>query len=164
MYTELFEECMPIILKHEGGYVDDPDDLGGETKYGICERYFPDLDIKNLTIEQAKQIYWESYWLPMKLDQINNRLLVLHIFDHGVNAGIRTSIRMIQYVVNAYVDGYIGPQTIKAINEYEGDIVTNFINKRINYYNEIVAKRPLNQKFLKGWLNRVANTTFEHNK
>jgi len=58
---ELFDKCMVVIFAHEGGYVNDPDDLGGEINYGICKRYFPDEDIKNLTKERAKELYYEHY-------------------------------------------------------------------------------------------------------
>ena len=51
-----FNEIIEKVLEHEGGYVNDPKDLGGETKYGITKRFYPDIDIKNLTIEQAKDI------------------------------------------------------------------------------------------------------------
>ena len=52
-----FDEIIKHVLEHEGGYVNDPKDLGGETKYGITKRFYPDIDIKNLTIEEAKEIY-----------------------------------------------------------------------------------------------------------
>lgn len=158
---EVFNKCIPIILKHEGGYVDDPDDLGGETNFGICKKSYPDLDIKNLTIDQAKKIYYEDYWFPMRLYNITNDELVLHVFDHGINAGIRTSLKMLQRVVGVDQDGYIGNQTLKAISNFNGDIVQAFKNARIQYYNDIVAHRPANAKFLKGWLHRIETCKFE---
>ena len=51
-----FDDIIDIVIKHEGGYVNDPTDLGGETKYGITKRFYPDVDIKNLTEEEAKLV------------------------------------------------------------------------------------------------------------
>ena len=115
---DLFNKIIPVILKSEGGYQQDPDDLGNwtgpnktgllkGTKYGICARYFPDIDIVNLTLKQAEQIYFDNYWKPMNLKGIRNQELVLHIFDHGVNAGKRTAIRMIQRIVYTGPDGIV---------------------------------------------------------
>ena len=64
-----FDILVKKVLKHEGGYVNDPSDPGGETKYGISKRAFPDLDIKNLTEEQAILIYYDEYWLDAKVDK-----------------------------------------------------------------------------------------------
>ena len=57
-----FDEIIEVTLHHEGGYVHDPKDLGGETNYGIAKRFYPDVDIKNLTEEGAKEIYKKDYW------------------------------------------------------------------------------------------------------
>ena len=57
-----FDEIIQITLEHEGGYVHDPTDLGGETNFGIAKRFYPDVDIKNLTEDGAKEIYKRDYW------------------------------------------------------------------------------------------------------
>ena len=61
-----FDEIIEQVLEHEGGYVNDPKDLGGETKYGITKRFYPDVDIKNLTIDGAKEIYKKEYLILKK--------------------------------------------------------------------------------------------------
>jgi len=61
---------VPHVLKREGGYVDDPTDRGGETKYGISKRSYPQLDIKNLTLEQALEIYRKDYWKPSRVEKL----------------------------------------------------------------------------------------------
>lgn len=157
--TDLFKKCIKIVLKHEGGYVNDPDDWGGETNYGICKRYFPDVDIKDLTIEEATQIYYDHYWLPMRLEGICRETSVLEIFDFGVNAGKRRAIRTAQRMCKIQPDGLCGPVTRKAINNYIGDFVKDYKEERIEYYNYIATKRN-NKKFLKGWVNRVNSTGF----
>lgn len=155
-----FNNCIEIILKHEGGYVNNPKDSGGETKYGIIKRYFPDLDIKNLTIEDAKSIYYEKYWQPMLLDQINDENIQLEIFDYGINAGIRRAIRTAQQICKIMVDGLMGIQTIQAINTFKADFVYLYKHARRVHYEFLANKYPKNEKFLKGWLNRIENNHF----
>ena len=67
----MFDLIMNIILKHEGGYVNDPDDLGGETKYGISKRSFPSIDIKNLTKSEAIELYRQNYFVPLEIDKFD---------------------------------------------------------------------------------------------
>jgi lysozyme family protein len=157
-----FGDYLKVILKHEGGYVNDPDDPGGETKYGICKKQFPHLDIKNLTVEQASKIYFESYWLPMNLDKIDNELLKLHLFDMGVNAGTKSAIKLLQEMLGITQDGVIGNITSNSIKSWQGNVVADYINARKGYYLRLVKNKPKLNKFLKGWFNRVNNTKFEN--
>jgi len=150
---------MEVIFKHEGGYVNNPNDWGGETNYGIAKRFFPDVDIKNLTQEGAKEIYYQWYWQPMKLTGIYSPDSILEIFDMGVNAGKVNAIRMAQRVVNATPDGKMGPMTTKSINNLP-DFVKRYKQARVEYYMRIALKRN-NKVFLKGWLNRVSSCRFD---
>ena len=152
---ERFDEFIQIIFYNEGFLSNDKADKGGLTKYGISKRAYPHLDIANLTQEHAEQIYKHDYYLPCKIDNIKDKLLALHVFDFAVNAGISRSIKMLQKVIGAKVDGIIGNQTISLANN--GDFAQDFITARINYYKSIAI--GTNSKFLHGWLNRVANTT-----
>ena len=61
-----FDDIIKVVLKHEGGYVNDPKDPGGETNFGIAKRSHPDVDIENLTEDEAKDIYKEHYWIKTK--------------------------------------------------------------------------------------------------
>lgn len=160
-----FNDYLQVILKHEGGYVDNPSDPGGETKYGISKRSYPGLDIKNLTIEDASSIYYNDYWLKLNIDGINNEDLKLQLFDMVVNAGIKTSIKLLQHILGVIEDGVVGPVTIDKICLYHlnrGDIVEDYKTARINYYNKLVEKNPKLKVFIKGWINRVASTKFEN--
>ena len=159
-YTDLFTKCVEVILKNEGGYVNNKYDAGGETNFGICKRYFPDLDIKNLTKNQAVQIYFNSYWSKMDLHGIDNEELVLQIFDMGVNAGTGRAIKMIQKIVHADVDGVMGPQTKGLINESKIDLVEPYKYERKKYYFSLVRNNPSQQVFIAGWLNRIDHTKF----
>jgi len=161
---------MSVILKHEGGFQNDPDDYGNwvggykvgtlvGTKYGIAARFFPDEDIPNLTIDRAKQLYFRYYWLPMNLDGICRDASALEIFDFGVNAGKHRAIRTAQQLCGVNQDGVVGPVTTNAINNYNGDFVKDYKHARRVYYEYISTKRD-NAKFLRGWLNRVESTHF----
>lgn len=86
MAQENFDECVKFVISLEGGYVNDPNDPGGETKYGIAKRYHSKEDIKNLTIERAKEIYKEEYWGPAGCDNLPN-LYDLVVFDTAVQYG-----------------------------------------------------------------------------
>lgn len=156
--SENFKKCVQIILKNEGGYVNDPVDPGGETNYGIAKRWYPDLDIKNLTIEQAEEIYYKNYWQKMKLDLIENINIALQIFDFGVNAGTSKAIKTAQQLAMVNQDGLNGINTSGAINNYMGDFVKDYKHARKVYYEYLADKNPTSKKFLNGWLKRIEHT------
>lgn len=159
-YTDVFMRCIDIVLKNEGGYCNNPADPGGETNMGICKRNYPLLDIKNLTRNHAIEIYFRDYWSPMNLVNIYDENIILQIFDMGVNAGIRTGIKIIQRIVDVDIDGFVGPITIQAINNREDDLVELYRNERRKYYFALVRRKQELGVFLHGWLNRVDNTHF----
>ena len=154
----IFERCISVILKSEGGYVNNPNDLGGETKYGICKRYFPNEDIKNLTIERAKELYFSYYWFPMNLTGIVNDAAILEIFDMGVNSGKGNAIRIAQRLVGTDPDGKLGNITKTAINNTV-DFLPKYKQARLEYYARIAGNRN-NHVFIQGWINRVLKTHF----
>jgi lysozyme family protein len=158
--TDLFLRCVGIILKNEGGYVNHPHDEGGETNFGICKRNHPDLDIKNMTREEAIEIYRKEYWDKMNLDGIKNANLALHVFDMGVNAGCKRAIKILQAIVGASVDGIIGPETIKLVNDCNRDVVSLYVAERKKLYFSLARNNPDMQVFLAGWLNRCDKTNF----
>jgi lysozyme family protein len=155
-----FEHAVKVILYHEGGYVFDPDDPGGETKYGISKRQFPKLDIKNLTEDEASNIYYSYYYYPMKIAQIKNDLLGLHIFDMGVNAGISIAIKLIQRLVSVEDDGIIGNITLNAINNYpeQDNLIKGYVALRHDFYDKIIKKNPTLAKYKNGWYDRIMST------
>lgn len=91
-----FDICFQVVVRPdiEGGYVDDPDDPGGETKFGITKRDHPHVDIKNLTLEGAKKIYHDEYWLPCDCATIQPRPAKLMVFDCAVNQGVSVARRL----------------------------------------------------------------------
>jgi len=184
-------KCIDIILKNEGGFQDDPRDYGnytgpnrtGEligTNFGIAARYFHKIvkerygiSIKDLTIPQAKELFLDYFWTPMDLEGILNHDLILHIFDHGVNANKRLAIRMIQKIVFVKADGFMGPITEKAINNFRpytkviqgygllSSILDHYKYARHCHYAEQVRKYPMKGVFYKGWLIRIEKTHFD---
>ena len=90
-----FEDAVEIILMLEGGYVNDPRDPGGETKFGISKRAYPDLDIKTLTREQAKDIYYQDYWRAVECDYLPEELRLI-AFDSAVQHGVAVAEAMIE--------------------------------------------------------------------
>jgi len=138
----MFELIIAKVLKHEGGYINDPDDLGGETKYGITKLRYPNLDIKNLTKEEAIEIYRRDFYIPLKIDEFKNINLALNYMDMAVNAGKTNATKILTEA-----------KEIAAQNP-ASDIVEIYKDLRREYYKKVATYRN-NQKFLAGWLNRV---------
>lgn len=158
-----FDKAVAKVLEHEGGYVNDPVDAGGETKYGITKRTYPTLDIKNLTINEAKVIYYRDFWLKENIDKIEHDELAQKVFDTGVNMGASRAIKFLQEAANKLgaklvVDGGLGPKTLEIVNRLEGQkLLTVFRELQAAYYQDIVKRKPEQAKFLKGWLKRAAS-------
>lgn len=150
--TDRFLKCIPIILENEGGLTNNEHDPGGLTNFGISQHAYPGLDIKNLTIDQAKEIYYNDYWLPLFLEALNDEIAALQIFDMGVNSGIVRAARIAQEVSGALIDGHIGTDTITAINNTEC-FVDKYKVARINFYSNLGNA----DVFLRGWIKRVNN-------
>jgi len=151
-----FESMVMGVINREGGYVNDPDDPGGETKYGISKKSYPDLDIKGLSIMDAVEIYHHDYWKPSKVEKLPKSLREA-FFDMVVNMGLRRAVKIIQKACNSVcrqkikVDGLIGPKTLNASKKLKPDRLRSY---RIMYYASLVAKRPTLEKFWYGWYRR----------
>ena len=157
MRYKSFDEIIEITLKHEGGYVNDPTDLGGETNFGITKRFYPDVDIKNLTKEGAKKIYKKDYWDKNKVGDLPDDLK--HIFfDMCINQGRRTAVKVLQRTINnkggkLVVDGGFGPGTSFALAKYTPELA-RVRCYRLKHYYDLVNKKPEQEKFLFGWFRR----------
>lgn len=126
-----FEAAMKFIFKWEGGYVNDPDDPGGETKYGISKRAYPNVDIKNLTKDQAKEIYFRDYWLKAGLDKYpQDKAIVL--MNVAVNMGVAKAL--------AFAGLADFHTVIEAIRDH---------------YAKLIERNPKLEKYRKGWNNRT---------
>lgn len=151
-----FELAFKLVIENEGGLVDDKDDRGSTTKFGISQKAYPNEDIVNLTLERAKQLYKQDYWTPIKGDNIYSQIIAESIFDFGVNAGVRTSIKLAQKVVGAKDDGIIGENTIAMINSFnEEKFIPLFAIEKIKRYRDICLNKPDQKKFFFGWTVRT---------
>lgn len=137
------------------GYVNDPADRGGETKFGIAKNANRDLNITTLTWEEAKANYYRRYWLAGKCDQLPGRVAVLH-FDGCVNHGVNRANTFLQAAVRVTQDGIIGPVTLAKVKAANPFVVSSLIcDQREAFYRRIVAANPSQAKFLNGWLRRI---------
>jgi lysozyme family protein len=127
-----FEKAVDFVLAHEGGYTNDPNDPGGETKYGISKRAYPDLIIANLTPEDAIEIYRRDYWIPSGAEQLPDNLALIH-FDASVNNGLSKARQFLDQAGGDYRE---------------------YLLLRIKFYNSLAA-HPTNRGFLRGWINRA---------
>lgn len=176
--NKIYEEAFKTTIGHEGGFTKDPFDNGnwtggfrnkGElrgTKFGISAGAYPELDIENLTLEQAKQIYYLDYWKRLKCDSFNANIAT-ELFDTGVNAGVGMTAKLFQKALNytnrntkdypdIKVDGGIGPVTISAYNANRYKyILFNVMNiLQGAFYLELMQKNKGYEKYI-GWFNRV---------
>ncbi|BBO74416.1 hypothetical protein DSCW_18330 [Desulfosarcina widdelii] len=145
-------------LAHEGGYVNDSKDPGGQTKYGISEKAYPHLSISKLTRKQAIDIYRRDYWNTPGFDQIENSGIAAKAFDLSVNIGVARTILLLQKAANRFgaglrVDSILGPVTASAVNSFKHPqaLLMALRIEAGNYYYGLG-----NQRFLAGWLNRLA--------
>ena len=164
-----FDLFLPLLLKFEGGYVDDPDDPGGETNKGVTMAVFRDCshillgihptseNLKSLTDAQAGTLYRARYWDLLQGDAINLQDLANIACDFYVNAGTHATT-LLQEVLNGVggslaVDGRIGPATLQFLNGVDATAVyRRYKQGRIRYYHGLGQRYP---RFLQGWLNRV---------
>lgn len=164
MMSKRFLEAFKNVIGIEGGYVNDPADRGGETKYGICKRDHQDLDIKNLTLEQAKAIYYTEFWAPLKLDDILDPQIAEEMFDTAVNCGVKPSIRITQRALRFLgepitQDGILGPATLEKVNKWSQKDPTSLYKAMNGYqfmkYAGIVEADESQGRFARGWLKRI---------
>lgn len=147
-----FDQAFERLIGHEGGYVDDPRDPGGETNWGISKRSYPSEDIKNMTIERAKLLYKRDYWGPAGCDAVPDHVK-FDLFDTAVNSGTTTAVRLLQNAVGAAPDGQLGPRTLQAINSmHPAQLLARFNGWRLAF----MANTPQWSTFNRGWARRIA--------
>lgn len=151
-----FKEAFERLISHEGGYVNHPNDPGGETKFGITRRVAREAgyrgDMRDLTRDRAREIYLTAYWLRAKCDQYHGAI-GFQIFDIAVNSGIGNAIRMLQRAAGVTDDGVVGPVTLAAINAFNPLSLIVLLNaERQEFY----ARLSTWHTFGRGWSRRVA--------
>lgn len=154
-----FRTCVDLVLEREGGFVDDPRDRGGATKFGITIHTLREFrgepvteqDVRALKIEEALEIYRSRYWNLLKCDEMPAGVDLI-VFDFGVNAGPTRSTRLLQQIVRAEVDGGVGDQTIGLVRTMPpAEIIEQFSTRKIAFYKELKGWETYGD----GWTNRV---------
>lgn len=157
LYKSDFDLTVTVTIDLEGGdkVTNDPRDPGGLTKYGISQKAFPHVDIANLTLEKAKDIYRLAYWQPFKCDALPFPVAFL-LFDWGVTSSYRNVAKTFQKVCGVKQDAQIGPKTIAAClaacktPAALRDFCIRFTEERAEYYDELN-----NETYDDGWRNRA---------
>jgi len=154
-----FDSIIEMILKHEGGYVDHSSDPGGETKYGISKRAYPDVNIAALTEEDAKDIYKRDYWSRIKGDDLPAGVACV-VMDYAVNSGVSRASKALQAACGINNgDGIIGPHTLSATwvtvrNYSEKYVVDEVTDQRRGF----IRNLSIYETFGKGWERRITET------
>lgn len=168
-----FKIAIEKILDNEGGYVNDKNDAGGATNFGISLRFakaiYPNWgvdEIKNLSKESAIQIYKEHFWNKGRYGEIMNQRVATYAFDCAVNHGIKQANKFLQRAIMAVDtypslvkdDGVIGVVTLSRANSAEIDKLALWCCMkalRANFFRSLAAKNTTQKKFLDGWLKRA---------
>ena len=168
------EKLIPFIRKWEGGFVNDKYDLGGATNKGVtiktyeayCRRKgYPRPTVERLKAmpdEHWREILKEMYWDRWKADRIICQS-VANILVDWVWASGTYGIKIPQKMLGVKVDGIVGNKTLSAINEYpdQRELFRKIKQERIDFIDRICNSRPENNRFKKGWLNRLNDLKFE---
>ena len=148
----LVAKWLERIIGHEGGYSNDPEDSGGETKWGISKRSYPQLNIADLTVEEAAIIYQFDYLQPLEADKFRDGV-VFQLLDFAVNSGVETAKRILQREIDVADDGIIGPVTREALAAVsESDLVMILLAGRLEYLTRLSGW----PRFGRGWARRIA--------
>ena len=154
-----FDECLKMLLHHEGGYVWHEEDPGGETNLGVTKKVYQEWggtkDMKDLTVEDVAPIYKKNYWDRCKCDDLESGVDWV-VFDWAVNSGTGRSAKAIQKICGATQDGAIGPKTLALIGKQDTQYVVEEFGKiRQDFYESLKTF----DTFGKGWTRRNKETT-----
>lgn len=159
-----FNKAFKVVIEHEGGFVDDPTDRGKATNWGISQRAYPEVDVRNLTLKQAKIIYRDDYY-----DKFYDKLseeIAIELFDTGVNMGVRVAKEFLQKAMNLMnrneknfadleVDGILGKRTLAAYNKVNKKALLKVLNGlQFSYYVSIVENDKTQERYFNGWITR----------
>lgn len=161
----MYDKSFGRVFRNEGGFQNDRADRGNwtsgrvgvgqllGTKYGLAAMTYPDLDIPNLTLEEAKAIYKRDWWDKLRMDKFRPAMQY-QMFDAAINHGMRNATKMLQRAAGAKPDGIIGPKTREAIAEVElNDLLMCFLAERLEFMT-VIHTWP---RFGKGWARRIAH-------
>lgn len=147
-----FDQSFLILLGHEGGYTPGVNDPGGETNFGISKRAYPKEDIKGMTAERAKAIYFRDYWTVAGCESVPDAIK-FDLFDAAVNSGPTQAVKFLQKAVSVVPDGMLGPTTLQACQSMPGPRLVAYFNaERLDF----MTDRNNWSIAGKGWTKRCA--------
>jgi lysozyme family protein len=168
-----FNDALQVILKHEGGYVNNPLDRGGATNFGITQKVYEAYknrpvtikEIQSMSLSDVRSIYKKSYWDKLGGDAIKFYSVALALFDQGVNRGTVPVVKQVQKVLGITQDGKMGQTTMNALNSTsEASFLPKFFAESDLAYKTIVERNPSQQVFAKSWSNRLKALASETSK
>ena len=157
-----YDRCLEMLLKHEGGYVNDPNDPGGRTNLGVTQKVYEDWverevteqEMRDLTVNDVAPIYKNKYWDKGKCEDLPSGVDWC-VFDWGVNSGMSRSAKALQRIAGVTADGGIGPMTLQAVNDFEPlDIIIKMHTSRQHFYEGLSTF----VNFGRGWTRRNDET------
>ena len=141
------------------GYVNIPQDRGGETKYGIAQKANPEVAVRDLDLLAAMRVYEQKYWFKGFCDRIDHPLSIMH-FDGCVNHGVTRACRFLQQAAGVQDDGIIGNMTLAAVEEVgQEEMIRRISDIRRAFYQRIVDRDSSQKIFLNGWMRRINEVT-----
>jgi lysozyme family protein len=168
LIPKAFEDALALVLKVEGGYVNNPNDHGGATNKGIIQREYdryrtdkslPLQSVRYISDDEVREIYHDDYWMAGKCEEMPYGISILH-FDSCVNCGVKQSAKFLQRAAGCTADGIVGTQTLAAVHQYvkaysEPLLINAYLNQRSEFYYYLIDKDPSQRVFIKGWQNRL---------
>ena len=174
-----YDWAYTVLAHHEGGFVDNSNDPGGVTNFGVSIRFLrqngididgdgdiDEKDIRAITAEKSKEIYKEYFWNPCRCDSVRSELISTKLFDMAVNMGQKQAYKLVQRAINnlnyspqLVVDGQVGPATLKAINSFEKtdyELIRAIRVEQADFYDDLILKKPRLREFRLGWQRRAA--------
>ena len=156
-----FDLALQKVLEHEGGFVDHPRDPGGQTNFGItlnvARQHGYEGDMRDFPQALAAHIYRQSYWVPVRADDLPDALR-FPVFDAAVNSGVRRAVQWLQELVGTRQDGIIGPITLGAVRQHNPDqLAARYNGRRLMFMSNLHTFKD----FGRGWVRRVATNLLE---
>ena len=176
--NSLYDQAFAILMENEGGYVNHPSDPGGETKYGICKKYNPEIDIKNITLDFAKEYYYKKFWRSM-YERIKDQRISVKLFDTSVHIGLERLRELVNETLedalcypnplllselNTAIEAYKfnndlpywEDYVVDKINSMDSEFFLNvFKSKLVNYYCDRIYGNNKLSVFRLGWIKRA---------
>ena len=166
---------IPVLMSVEGGFVNDPDDPGGATNLGVTLATWREAgydidgdgdidgeDVRLLSLSDAvERVVKPMFWDRWKADEIDCQAVANILVDWLYNSG-SPGIRIPQRLLGVREDGIVGPETLEALNGADQEeLFSKIKSERINYYSDLVSRKPEKKKFLNGWMNRLLAYKYE---